>query len=150
MPLAAQGYERKSLELLNYLVEILEEEAGELEIAFVSKGEERLIPEYPAVLVAPEGKSRDLHGTHTFQLRFFFTLWVYHARMEKSHSQRLEDDILLVENIEDFLHGNLGLGGRVIQGWVTSENPGFFNRAKGEVVVGTRMVYEAISQERFK
>lgn len=150
MPLAIETYLRTQQELARYMTDFLDEESGELGLATVKFGSERLIREYPAVLVVPEGIQRTIHGTHTFSLTITCNLWVYHARLDISHSQRSEEDLELTSSITEKLHEDMTLGSRLIFGWVTSENQGFFNRPKGEAVVGTRMVYEGLSQERFK
>lgn len=148
--IAVESYLRTQQDLALFVTDFLTEEAGELGLATCTFGSERLIREYPAVLVSPEGTARDIHGTHTFSLMFTLNLWVYHAKLDRSHSQRTLEDLLLVSSITDKLHEDMTLGRRLIFGFITQESPGFFNRPKGEAVVGTRMVYEGRSQERFK
>jgi len=151
MPTIAEGtLFTTQQDLAQYVKDFLDEEAGVLGLATVEFGSERLIKEYPAVLVSPEGISRVIHGTHTFNLTLVLNLWVYHAKLTIRHTQRTQEDLELTSAITDKLHESMTLGGRLIFGYVSDENQGFFNRPKGEAVVGTRMVYEGLSQERFK
>jgi hypothetical protein len=142
-------------ELLDYLHDLLTFHAEPLGIRFVGYGEERLIPEYPAVLVAAGPIVREVHSTHTFQLTMIAELWIYHAKLSESHHMRTRQDLELVTRVREVLHDNLtcndeaGLK-QVIFSYVNAEDPAFIRRPRNEAVVGSRITWNCVTQERFK
>lgn len=141
-------------EVLDYLHDLLTLHAEPLGIRFVGYGEERLIPEYPAVLVAAGPVTREIHATHTFQLTMMMELWIYHAKLSESHHVRTRQDLQLVTAVREVLHDNLTCpkddGTRqVIFSYVNAEDPAFIRRPRNEAVVGSRIEWIATSQERF-
>ena len=142
-------------EVLDYLHDLITFHAEPLGIRFVGYGEERLIPEYPAVLVAAGTVAREIHATHTFQLTFMIELWIYHAKLSESHRIRTRQDLELVTRVREVLHDNLTCpkledeSRQVIFSFVNAEDPAFIRRPRNEAVIGTRMEWVATSQERF-
>jgi hypothetical protein len=148
------------LQVLDYIHDYVSDKAEQIGLSFVGYGEERLIPEYPAILISAGPVTRVVHGTHTFEITFIFEMWVYHAKLSDSHRVRTKDDLKLVKGIRDTMHGNLRLykdidqpiptDPQIVFGHISAEDPAFINRGKGEGVVGSRIEWTGISQSRFK
>jgi hypothetical protein len=146
----------KPEQVVDYLYDYLKDQAEQTGIKFVGYLEERLIPEYPAVLIGAAPLVRELHATHTFQTTYILEIWLYHAKLSESHRVRTRQDLELVTGIRDLLHSHKGLRLRdeddkpqIIQGWVNAEDPAFIRRPRNEGIVGTRIEWTGISQERF-
>lgn len=132
-----------------YLYELLREFGAVLGIRFVGYNE-KLRPEYPAVIVMPGMKTKTLHATHTFNVAMEVSILVYHANLNSRTSTRTEDDLQLVENIEQLIErGEMNMEGQVIFAFVRNAIPGTVARPTGEQVIGTRMVVEVLSQAKF-
>lgn len=139
----------ESREVATYLYELLQEAAGELGIGFVGYGE-KLRPQYPAVVVMPGAKSKQLHATHTFNVLMETTILVYHAVLSNSTVTRTKDDLELVERIENLIEqGEMNLNGHCIFVYVRDTLAGTVARPTGEQVIGSRMLIETLSQKRF-
>jgi len=151
-------YFKEPEQVLDYVHEYIEDRSGELGLAFVGYGEERLIPEYPAILITAGPVLREIHGTHTFQMTFVLEMWIYHAKLSESHRIRTREDLLLVTAVRNAMHDNLRLFAdyptnidpQIIFGHVSAEDPAFINRGRGEAVVGSRIMWTGLSQTRFK
>jgi hypothetical protein len=133
----------------SFLYELLQEHAGELGIRFVGLNE-KLRPEYPAVVVMPGMKSKALHATHTFNVLIETGILVYHANLNNSTVGRTKEDLELVEGIESVIERDaMNLQGHVIFSFVRDTFPGTVQRPTGEQVVGSRMIVETLTQKRF-
>lgn len=107
-----------------------------------------IIPATPAVVITNNPTRRELHGTHTFNILLSVDLWVLHADGTVTTAQRRYDDIVLCNQIQDFLDGRMNLDDNIVQGWVSGQSPGLLRR-KGALFVATRMTWDGISQSRF-
>ena len=141
-------------EILDYLHDLMTLNMEQFGVRFVGYGEERLIPEYPAILVAAGPVTREVHATHTFQLTLICELWIYHAKLSESHHIRTREDLLLVTAVREVLHDNLTCPAengdkQVIFSYVNAEDPAIIRRPRNEAVVGTRCEWNALTQERF-
>lgn len=127
------------------------ENASSLNIGYIGVDDEMRLPQYPAVVVSAAGRTKELHGTHTFAVTLRVLLWVYHAKLDVGHRQRSDEDLMLVEGIEEVLESDMTFGERIIFGYVEDQQPGVMQpkSAKSELVVGTRMTWVAASQKRF-
>lgn len=134
-------------EVMDYIKALLENSS--IEFKYIGYGDERLLPNYPAVVVDSGPFTRELHGTHTFLLHFIVTLWVYHANLSATHQVRTQEELELVKQITALLHEDMKFGGNIVFGHVASEAPGIFQRPKGDRAVGTRMTWLGTTQERF-
>jgi hypothetical protein len=148
------AYFTEPQQIMDYLYDLFQTNQQNLGVAHIAYGEETLIPAYPAVIVTAGPVAREIHGTHTFDLRFMLELWVYHANLESSHQVRTREDLDLVSNLRSLLHEHLRLFGsdgkpQVIFSWVSAEDPAFIRRPGSRTVVGTRLEWQAMSQERF-
>jgi hypothetical protein len=127
----------------------MQEYSGELGIRFVGLNE-KLRPEYPAVIVMPGMKNKEIHATHTYNVRIETSILVYHANLNNSTVARTIDDLRLVEGIEAVIEqGEVNLRGHVIFAYVRDAFPGTIQRPTGEQVIGTRMLVETLTQKRF-
>lgn len=135
----------------------LVDNAEVLGIAYVGTYDERLIPDYPAVVVSAGPVEKELHATHTFLYtnRVFF--YVMHALLTVDHRVRNQQDLELATALSDFVERDKGLAdpdtgsNRIVFGFVEGEVPGVLTPRsnKGDAVVGTRLHYRAISEGRF-
>lgn len=147
----ATGLITRPEEAVEMLSELIVNDGGSLGIEFIGKYDERLLPRYPAVNVSTAPLTREVHATHTFNVTLRVVLWVYHAKLTLTHKERSEEDLLLVTQLKDLLHTDHTFNNRVIFGYVDSETPGVIGprAGGGDSVVGTRMSWEAVTQERF-
>jgi hypothetical protein len=143
-------------QLVDMVGDRLEAQSGPLGLKFVGKYSEKLIPKYPAVIVVPGPRAKNLHGTHTFQVALELHLYVYHANLNATKRERSKEDLQLVARLEEELESDFRWedetgGARVIHGFVASEEPGLLQPSvnKSSVVICTRLTWRAISQRRF-
>lgn len=150
MPIATIEPITRPEQLVEYLALVIEDSS--LPFEYVSKYDEALIPEYPAVQVQPGVLDKDVHGTHTFIIGLRAILYVMHAKMTIDHRQRSLEDLQLATDLVALLESDMRLGGRVIQGWVDSETPAAFppRGRKGDIVVATRLTWNGLQETRFK
>lgn len=136
-------------EVLDYIYDILNVQGGELGLLYVAYGDEDKVPKMPAAQVATGVLAREFHATHTFLNTFNIDILVYHGNLKATHAQRSKEDLELCSSIRALLHSDMTLGGNVIQGWVIQESPATIARPKAPAVVGTRMTWQGIAEERF-
>jgi len=143
-------------ELVDMIADRLDVKSGPLGVKFVGRYDEKIIPEYPAVVVIPGSRAKELHGLHTFQIALQASLYVYHANLNQSKRERSKSDLQLVARLEqeletDFRWVDENGAARVVHGFVSSEEPGLLqpHANKSTVVICTRLTWRAISQRRF-
>jgi hypothetical protein len=122
-----------------------------------------IIPATPAIVITNNPIRRELHGLHKFNVQLSIELWILHADGTIGAAQRRYDDILLCNQIQDFLDLNMNLPdeanlteqdklnnpvGNIIQGWISGQSPGILRR-KGALFISTRMTWDGISQQMF-
>lgn len=125
-------------------------EDANLNLGYIGDSEEALVPKYPAVLVTAGEKSRIVHATATFKLNLNVVIWVYHAKLTDTHSQRTRADAELCTEIEDVVHADPTLGQNVIFGFIDSVVPGVVATPKKAPIVGSRMTWTGVSEERWR
>lgn len=137
-------------ELVEYLADFIG--SSEIPFNYVAKYDEQLIPEYPCVQIQAGTTDKFIHGTHTFVIALRAYLYIMHSKMTDDKRTRNLNDMLLATDVVNLLEADLTLGGRVINGFVDSETPAAFppRSRKGDVVVGTRLLWNGIVQTRFK
>lgn len=110
-----------------------------------------LVTGYPAIQVVPGQMQKDLHGTHTWLLTFRVEIFVMHAKMTMSRATRTEEDLKLATQVVQYLEQDLSLGGRIIAGFVESENPGAMppRANKGAPIISTRLAWAGTTEARF-
>lgn len=131
---------------MDYLERQFKDNAGSLGIEFVGFNES-LTPRYPAVVLEPGVTERQVYGSFKFQIIPHLTIWVFHARLDTTKRKRTREDLQLVNDIVDFLHNDLELGGNMVFCYVENEEPnvgpGF---RKGDIVIGTALYWRGLSQ----
>jgi hypothetical protein len=143
-------------EIVDMMIERLEAKSGPLGIKFVGGYDEKIVPQYPAVVVMPGGKAKNLHATQTFQVNSTLHLYVYHANLTLKKRERSKADLQLVARIEAELETDYRWmtetgEPRVIFAYVSQEEPGILQPRlnKSDSVISTRMTWIATSQRRF-
>lgn len=146
-------------EIIDMVADRLEEKSGPLGLAFVGKYDEKRIPKYPAAVIIPSGRDKELHATNTFQLIIILDIYVYHSDLTLTKRERSKADLRLVADIEDELENDYEWRSspadpntkRLIFAYISREEPGVLQpRAnKTNMVIGTRMTWRALTQRRF-
>lgn len=132
-----------------FLYNLLDEHKETLGIAFLGI-DERLKPEYPAVVVLSGGKTKEHHTNHVFLVNMEVFLMVYHARLDVTHSQRTKEDLELVTNIENIIEsGEMNFGGRIVFAYISQSAPITGTRRQSESVIGTQMIVTIESRKGF-
>lgn len=149
----------KEWEIVDMVADFLEDRSGPLGLAFVGKYGEERIPTYPAVVIVPGPKSKELHATQTFQVLVQLHLYVYHADLTLTKRERSKQDLVLVANIEAELERDYGWQTdpddtdtkRIVFGYVSDTEPGAVQPRtnKSNMVISTRMTWRAMTQRRF-
>lgn len=149
----------KTFEAIDMIADKLNQNAGELGIAYVGKYDEKRIPKYPAVVIVPGPREKSIHGTQTFEILLTAELYVYHANLTLSKRERSKEDLKLVADLEAILESdylwktdpNDPQSGRLIFGYISGERPGALqpSASKSTIVIGTRMSWRGLSQRRF-
>lgn len=138
-------------EVVDHIEDLLNFAAGTLGLETVAAYDKRLLGKYPAVVIVPGTTQKTYHATHTFNLTFVIALYVYHAKMTESYRTRSQVDLELATAIISVLEADKTFGQKLVQGWVESDTPGVMQPSvdKDVLVVGTRLNWSGISQERF-
>lgn len=138
-------------ECVQVLSDLVENNAERLGIQYVGKNDERLLPRYPAVVVSGGQKTKEVHATHTFNVELRTIIWVYHAKVTQTHKERSMEDMALATALESLIEDDKTLGGTVVFSYVESSVPGVMapRAGRGDLVVGTKMNWYALSQKRW-
>ncbi len=138
---------------VQYIHDVLDANKGDLyaggtTVKGVYYGDVNVIREYPAIVVVPMPMLRAPRETGYFLDTFTINVFIYHADITKSKTQRNKDDMALATQVTDLLHSSPHnrLGGGVIQGWVQREESGRLIGPRG-AVVGTRLEWTGMQRE---
>ena len=118
------------------------------EVKDIYPAEQRLVPKFPAFLIVPGPINRQLVQTGMqaeLSLRVF--IYIMHAKLTKTRSERTQEDIRMARKVSQFLHANKKLDGNVIHSLVEAEIPGSLAGPQGLAVVGTRLDWVATQRE---
>lgn len=144
-----------SWEIIDMMAERLEARSGPLGLKYVGAYDEQIVPQYPAVVIVPGPRAKDLHGLKTYEVVFQLYLYIYHANMNLTKRERSKADLQLVSNIEAELETDLRWSdstgaSQIVHGFVTHEEPGAMQPKanKSTVVICTRLTWRALSQRR--
>lgn len=112
---------------------------------------ERLKPQYPAVVVMAGGKQKTVHATHVFLVFLEVQVLVYHAKLDSTHTERTDDDLSLVTDIENWLErGEMNMDGNAILMFVAQVAPLIGrDRFANDNVVGSQMLVAIESRKGF-
>lgn len=145
--------------IIDMVTERLEARSGTLGLKFVGSYDEKRIPRYPAIVIVPGARDKEIHGTNTFQVVVELQLYVYHADLTLTKRERSKEDLKLVANIETELEKDYGWQinpadtstKRIVFGYISSVEPGAIQPRtnKSNMVISTRMTWRALTQRRF-
>jgi hypothetical protein len=137
----------------------LEEQSGPLGIRFVGKYNETRIPKYPAVVIIPGERTKEIHATQTFNVVIELKLYVYHGDLTLTKRERSEADMLLVTAVEQELEKdyewkefpNIPGSKRVVFAYVSDEKYGVLQprSSKSNAIISTVISWRALTQRRF-
>lgn len=131
-----------------FLYDLIEKNKEPLGIEFVGLNE-RLRPNYPAVIVIAGLREKQHYGTHKFLVGIEITLMVYHGNLNDSYSLRSESDLNLVTAIENLIETDMEFGGRVQFAYVGQTLPIRTPRPTGTPIIGTQMTVLIESRKGF-
>ncbi|HEY1249164.1 MAG TPA: hypothetical protein VGE97_09265 [Nitrososphaera sp.] len=134
-----------------WIYDKIAEKKDEFGINFLGLNE-RLKPQYPAVVVLAGAKQKALHQTHIFIVGIEVVILVYHAKLDVTHTERTEEDLDLVTQIENWLEtGDMTMDDSVVFMYVASTTPTIERgtRYVNDSVVGTQMVVAIESRKGF-
>ncbi|HKU52604.1 MAG TPA: hypothetical protein VJQ25_09065 [Nitrospira sp.] len=132
------------LQPYNYIANKIDDRKAELQLRYVAKHDEDLIPAYPCVLLQLANTEREYHTTGQFMVTFRIDLWIFHNELTVDKATRSEQDIELATNIRKLIHSDRTLGGHIIHGWVDGEFPGITARVMDRdisTIVTTRLTW---------
>lgn len=137
--------------LVEYLAQIFEDQMSP-PFNYISKYDEKLIPDYPCLQVQPGPSSKELHGTHTFQIYLTVHMYIMHDTLTVSRRVRSLEDLQFATQVVEFLESDISLGGRVIDGFISDEAPAVVppHSPKTPAMVSTRLTWVGKTQTRFK
>ena len=133
--------------IVQYIVDKFEANKTALGVKDVFYGDQNRIPNIPSITV--EGGDKDRSYTQTglqtvVNLPVF--IYIYHSGIRDLQITKKACDEL-AEAVEALLHTDVNLGGLVVNGLVTSMEPGFANRGK-EIFVVHRLTWQGIAKVR--
>ena len=132
-----------------FLFNLIEQHKDSLGIAFLGI-DERLKPEYPAVVILSGGKEKIQHSTHVFIVNMEVYIMVYHSRLDMTHSQRTKEDLELVTGIENIIEsGEMNMDGRIVFAFVSQTAPITGTGRMNDSVVGTQMLVAIETRKGF-
>ena len=135
-----------------HIHDLLADNKDSVGVKYIGFGDERLLGNYPSVVVTSEPLDRTVHGTHHFEVILRCSIWVYHAKLGVGHKIRTLEDMQLAKEITKLIHTDFTLGGNVVFGHIDGETPGIVNRmigGKSQAVVGTRLTWTGRSIQNF-
>lgn len=133
-----------------WIYDRIAEKKEEFGIEFLGLNE-RLKPGYPAVLVIAGGKQKALHQTHIFVVGLEVLIQVYHAKLDSTHTERTEQDLNMVTDIENWLErGEMNMDEKVVFMFVSQVTPIIGrDRFANDNVVGSQMLVTIESRKGF-
>lgn len=153
-------YHKRPEEVLVDLRDKLREKASELGITEVILGDEEVQFNYPLLQIVGQPLDREIAGMSYWSVMFHAELWLYHADLSVSHSQRTIDEMKLATNVLKFLHtdnmrhlrgepDDQGQTDRLIFAYVNSELPGRIRRPGSPSIITTRFGWQGESRVLF-
>lgn len=136
-------------EASEFLFNLLSEHQETLGIGFLGI-DERLKPEYPAVVLISGGKEKIQHSTHVFLVNMEVQIMVYHAKLDSTHTQRTKEDLELVTSIENLIEsGQMNFDNKVVFAFIRQTAPITGTGRMNDSVVGTQMLVAIESRKGF-
>lgn len=151
MPIATFTSLARLEDLIEFWLQELEDAKDDLGFKFIGGYDERVVTDYPAVVLGSGATSKEVSGTHTYLLQHQLDMYIHHAEASKTHRTRSLEMLQLVTKLVNFLEADLTLGDKIIFGYVLSERPGLIQpRTNPSVfIVSTIINYQATLKVRF-
>src|SRR5262245_55632309 len=92
----------KSTVVADKLVDLINENLSLLDVKRAYWGDQKLIPEYPAVVIETLPKIRNIVQTHQFEIEHHLSLLIYHGQIGSTELTRREVE-QLSEAVEELL-----------------------------------------------
>lgn len=106
-----------------------------------------LVPRTPAIMLEPQSKSRDLTQTGSQTTNTFdVSIILIHSRMA-SESVTNAESLALAEEVEEYLHDNRRLNGKLVHSYVVSLEQGSVTQ-QNVLLRATRLMWRGISRTR--
>lgn len=142
------------LQVFDHVYNLLENNKANLGIKYVAQLDEKLLPEYPAMLVTMGRQvERTPHATRQFLVEFNLDIWIFHALLTASKATRSREDMQLATTVRKLLHRHMTLDGHIVFGYVNGEYPGEVARVVGQkvnTVVTTRLTWTGENRVRYE
>lgn len=135
---------------LGYVHDLIDTRRGDIGLEYIAYGDEKLLPRYPASVVAPGETVTAKHGTHYFMRTYFIEILVLHAAMSRTRAMRTKEDLEMTTRLTDALAEDPTCGGLAIFSYVTNESPQNVATDKNVPVVATQVSWQAESRVAFK
>lgn len=138
-------------DLIEFWLQELDEAKDDLGFKFVGGYDEKVVTDYPAVVLGSGATTKEVSGTHTYLIQHQLDMYIHHAEASKTHRTRSLEMLKLVTTLTNFLENDLTLSDRLIFGYVLSERPGLIQpRTNPSVfIVSTIINYQATLKARF-
>lgn len=141
------------------VVDFLTDRSPVLGLKFVGAYDEKRIPTYPAIVIIPGDREKQLHASQTFNINLELHMYVYHADLTENKRERSKSDLKLVTMIESALEEDFTWKSdvlnensrRLIFAYISDQRFGLLQPRKNasNVVISTQMTWRALSQRRF-
>jgi hypothetical protein len=140
------------IQIAEYIEQKIDGNKATLGLTYVGFGEENFLPEFPAAIVSPEGGlQRRISGLQKFDVDFEIRVWVLHANLNKGMRDRTREEIDMSTRVRKLLHSDMTLGGHIIHGYVTNEQPGRLHRSGAQTsLLSTLLVWEGTNRVLFQ
>ncbi len=150
-PVATSSLLSRLEDLTEFWLSTLELHADELGFNFVGGYDEKIVTDYPAIILGSGNTTKEVSGTHTFLIQHNLDMYIHHAEADATHRTRSLEMLQLVTSLVNFLEADYTLGEKIIFGYVLSERPGLIQpRTTPSVfIVSTIINYQATLKARF-
>lgn len=106
------------------------------------------ITRFPSAVVVPGPMERTGHAIRmVFELGFTVYIFILHADLTKTQSQRTSADLALARAVTLNLHADYTLGGNVITGFISREEPRTLPMGMGRSIIGTQLTWVGTQRE---
>src|SRR5215831_10992667 len=85
--------------LVEYLASLMEDNNLDLGMRTIAKYNERLMPEYPAMIILAGPAQKEFHGTHTFAVTLRADLYILHAKLTTDRQTRSYEDLVMATDV---------------------------------------------------
>lgn len=108
-------------QVVDYMVTQMTPQLAGWGLKAVEKYENNLTPKTPALLVVGLPRNREFSGSHIYTIHFNIIMFVVSQNMMQTKSARQAEMEAIADQIITFWDGDRGLGGNIVQGWVSRD-----------------------------